>query len=165
MIAITGDELQAWVETMSQQWRDFLAANPEVLALPCDIRETRSVAEFLQHIVAVELRYAQRLNAIEETPYEQIAFDSPDAIYASHDRAMSLLAGLKDRDDGFWDERIGFTTRSGGSMRVPRRVVFTHLLMHSVRHYAQLATLVRHHDFPVDWAMDYIVMRPKDTEK
>lgn len=162
MIAVTGEELQAWVEKTSQRWRTFLIASPQILSLPCDIRETHTVAEFLGHIVAVELRYAQRLHGHKETPYEQIRFESPGAIYGFHDRAMSLLSELKDREELFWDEWIGFTTRNGGTMVVPRRTVFVHLLMHSIRHYAQLATLVRQHGFPVDWAMDYLIMSPKE---
>jgi uncharacterized damage-inducible protein DinB len=46
-------------------------------------------------------------------------------------------------------------------MDLPRRTLFVHLFMHSVRHYAQLATLVRQHGYPVDFAMDYVIMRPE----
>ena len=161
MVALTGDELQAWVETTSQGWKAFVAEKPAVLVLPCDIRETSSVAELLQHIVAVELRYAERLHGIEETPYEQISYESGEAIFGTHDRAMSLLKDLEGKDNEFWNQWIDFMTRKGGSISVPRRTVFVHLLMHSVRHYAQLATLVRQHGFAFEQSMDYLVMRPK----
>lgn len=162
MITIDGNELQAWVDMVSQRWKDFLCAHPQVLMLPCDIRETQTVAQLLQHIVAVELRYAQRLADVEETPYDAIPFDSAESIYHTHDQAMSVLSGVTDRADSFWDEWIQFATRSAGTMELPRHTVFVHLFMHSVRHYAQLATLVRQHGYPVDFAMDYIIMRPKN---
>src|SRR5579863_4617876 len=123
MVAITGTELQEWVEHMSRGWKRLIAAHPEILAFPCDIRETRSVAELLQHIVAVELRYAERLNEIAETPYESVAFDSVEAIYATHDRAMELLRAVMDRDDVFWGQVTEFKTRSAGTLRASRRTV------------------------------------------
>jgi hypothetical protein len=61
VVTIRGDELQIWVDVVSERWNGFILAHPQVLALPCDIRETSTVSELLQHIVAVELRYSQRL--------------------------------------------------------------------------------------------------------
>jgi len=156
-----GDELVFWVERTSSGWRELLERHPQALALPCDIRETRTVAEFLQHIVAVELRYAERLSDLPETGYEAIPFDSVASLYATHDRAMRLLGPLESHDDNWWQERIEFATRSGGTIGAPRKTVFVHLLMHSIRHYGQLATLLRRHGVAPGWMMDYLDMRPK----
>jgi uncharacterized damage-inducible protein DinB len=131
MNAITGAELQEWVDHMSRGWKQVLTAHPEVLAFPCDIRGTNSVAELLQHIVAAELRYAEQLNGIPHTPYESIPCDSVDTIYATHDRAMELLSPLLDRDEAFWEEVLEFKTRSAGPLRTSRRTVLIHLLTHS----------------------------------
>ena len=60
--ALTGKELIAWNEATSHGWKRLLSAHPEALvAFPCDVRETRTLGELMQHIVAVELRYAERL--------------------------------------------------------------------------------------------------------
>jgi uncharacterized damage-inducible protein DinB len=164
MVAITGAELQEWVEQTSREWRKLISAHPEILSFPCDIRETKSVAGLLQHIVAVELRYAERLNGIPETPYESVPCDSVDSIYATHDRAMELLRRLMDRDDPFWEAILEFKTRSAGTLRASRRIVLAHLLTHSIRHYAQLATLVRQHGIAPGWEMDYILMRREPSQ-
>ena len=158
MVAITGEELQEWIENMSSGWRKLLSAQPEILSFPCDIRETSTVAQLLQHIVAVELRYAERLNELPQTEYSGIPYDSVDALYATHDRAMELLRAL-DRDEAFWETVLEIKTRSAGSLRASRRTVLVHMLTHSVRHYAQLATLVRNHGVPSGLDMDYILMR------
>ena len=158
VVAITGTELQEWVEKTSRGWRKLISAHPEILSFPCDIRETNSVAQLLQHIIAVELRYAERLNDLVETPYEAISFDSVEVIYATHDRAMEMLRPLMRRDDAFWEGELEFKTRSAGTMRATRRTVLVHLLMHSIRHYAQLATLIRKEGLAPDWGMDYILM-------
>lgn len=158
MTALTGTELLAWLDRTSSGWRDLVQQHPEVLAFPCSTRETHNVAELLQHIVAVELRYAERLCELPETSYEQIAFNSADAIFATHTRAIELLQPLLERDDTFWDGSIKFMTRSAGEMSAPRRVVLVHLAMHAIRHYAQLATLVRERGVAPGWPMDYLFM-------
>ena len=49
-----------------------------------------------------------------------------------------------------------------GLARASRKTVFFHAMMHSIRHYAQLATLVRQHGFKTSFPMDYLAM---DIEK
>ena len=158
MIALSGEELLAWLERTSTGWRRLIAEHPQVLAFPCDVRETSSVAGLLQHIVAVELRYAQRLHGLPESPYEDVLMSSGEELYDTHGRAMALMRELLSREGVHWEELIEFQTRSSGSVRVTRRVVLVHLFMHSIRHYAQLATLVRQHGVEPDWSMDYLYM-------
>jgi uncharacterized damage-inducible protein DinB len=57
-----------------------------------------------------------------------------------------------------WDEDFKVITRSAGSFIVPRRAVLFHSQLHAIRHYAQLATLMRHAGFPPTWHMDYLMM-------
>ena len=159
MTALTGEELLAWVEKTTAGWRKLLAQHPEALLLPCDVRETHSVAELLQHIVAVELRYAQRLSGLRESGHEEVSLRSVEELYASHDQAMALLQTLLKEKDIDWEESIEFATRSAGTLQATRCVILVHLLMHSIRHYAQLATLVRQHGIKPDWPMDYLFMR------
>jgi uncharacterized damage-inducible protein DinB len=158
MVAITGTELQQWVEETSMGWKKLIAKHPEILTFPCDIRETQSAAQLLQHIVAVELRYAQRLNDLSQTGYESIPYDTVERIYATHDRAMELLQPLMDNEAEWWETVLEIQTRSIGTLRASRRTVLVHMLTHSIRHYAQLATLARQHGVPADWGMDYLLM-------
>ena len=158
MTALTAEELMAWVDRTTRGWQELVTAHPEALRLPCDVRETQSVAELLQHIVAVELRFAERLHDLPETPYAQIGFDSAASIFRTHERAMSMLPELFGRGPEFWDEVVEIQTRSAGRMRTSRKTMLVHLLMHSVRHYAQLATLVRQHGIAPGWQMDYLMM-------
>lgn len=158
---LCGEELLDWLERTTEGWRRLIAAHPEALELPCDIRETRTVSELLQHIVAAELRYAERLHGLAETPYSAIPSDGGEGIFAVHERAVGLLRELSGREDGFWDEWIEFGTRSAGTLRAPRGAVFAHLALHSIRHYAQLATLVRKAGIAPGWSMDYLAMKAR----
>lgn len=154
---LTAQEARAWYDTTSNHWRRFLTDHPEILALPCDIAGTKTVAELMQHIVAVELRYAQRLARMTETDYSEVRFDSVEALFDTHDRAgeiyKSVLASNLD-----WDEKIEYTTRLWGPVRSSFKTILFHAFLHSIRHYAQLGTLVRQHGFSTNWAGDYMVM-------
>jgi uncharacterized damage-inducible protein DinB len=155
--ALTAEETMAWLETTSARWRDLVAAHPEILTLPCDIMGVSTAGALLQHIVAVELRYAEQLTGLPPTDYSEIPFDSAAAIYSTHQRAVTLFREqLTSNID--WDERIEYVTRSMGPARSSRKTILFHALLHAIRHYAQLATLVRQHGIKPGWPMDYIFM-------
>lgn len=154
---LTAREILAWCDTTSGDWQRLLAANPAILDLPCDIANTSTVAQLLQHIVAVELRYAQRIHAMPETEYEEISFDSVEALYATHERAFVLYRqALEGETD--WDTPIEFKTRSVGMLLASRKTTLFHAMFHSIRHYAQLGTLIREHGYKTDRPGDYLFM-------
>jgi uncharacterized damage-inducible protein DinB len=154
---LTAEEILAWNEKTAQGWRQLLTNHPELLTQPCDIAGTKTVAELLQHIVAAQLRYAERLAGLPISDYESVQFDSVDSIYATHDRAIAIFQQLVISDIN-WDEQLEFTTRSRGSLRSNRKTILFHALLHGIRHYAQLATLVRHCGVQPDQPMDYLFM-------
>ena len=158
MTALTTDELIAWVNETSSRWQAHLATHPQVLDLPCDIREGATVRDLLHHIVVVELRYAERLNDLPLTTYEQIAKDSLDVLFATHARAITLLQQAIATPNTNWDEDLEFPTRSAGTLKARRRTIVVHMLMHSIRHYAQLGTIARHGGAAADWLGDYLLM-------
>jgi uncharacterized damage-inducible protein DinB len=155
--ALTSQDLIAWNEKTSNGWQQILISHPELLGLPCDIMGVKTVAELLQHIVAVELRYAQRLANLPASDYSAIPFDSVEAIYATHDSAIAIFQQLLASDID-WNASIEFNTRSMGPARSARRTILFHALLHSIRHYAQLATLARQHGIKTGWPMDYLFM-------
>lgn len=155
--SLTADEMLAWLEKTSTNWHSLIEAHPEILAMPCDVMGVSTAGGLLQHIVAVELRVGERLSGLPATDYAAIAFDSAEAIYQTHDRA-SMLFRKQLESDVDWNERIEFVTRSMGPMRSSRKAILFHAMLHSVRHYAQLATLVRQHGIQPGWPMDYLSM-------
>jgi uncharacterized damage-inducible protein DinB len=162
--ALTATEMMAWVDRTSEGWHSLIAAHPEALAIPCDVMGVSTVGGLLQHIVAVELRYAEQLNGLPPTDYAAISFNSADAIYTTHQRASELLRQrLESGVD--WEEKIEFVTRSMGSARASRKTLLFHSLLHSVRHYAQLATLMRQHGIKPNWQMDYLLMGLEPASK
>ena len=158
--SLSAEEIFAWNEKTTAGWRNLLADHPELLTQPCDIAGTRSVAELLQHIVAAQLRYAERLAGLPISDYASIKFDSVESIYATHDRAAAILRQLLSSDVD-WNEPIDFATRSMGTLHSDRKTILFHALLHGIRHYAQLASLVRQCGVKPDWPMDYLFMHAK----
>ena len=154
---LTAEEVLRWNESTSAAWRKLLGEHPELLAVSCDIAKTSTVAQLLQHIVAVELRFAERIAGVPETDYTQIPFDTVEKIYATHDRAVSLFqqAFASDLD---WDDVIEFTTRLRGPAKASLKTILFHALLHGQRHYAQLGTLVRQHGHAIEGPGDYLLM-------
>ena len=158
--SLSAEEILAWNEKTAQSWRRFLIAHPELLAQPCDIAGTKSVAELLQHIVAAQLRYAERLAGLPISDYAAIPFDSVESIYAVHDRSVVIFQQLL-ASDVDWSEPIDFVTRTAGTLHSDRKTILFHALLHGIRHYAQLASLVRQCGVKPDWPMDYLFMNVK----
>lgn len=92
-----------------------------------------------------------------------IPFDSAEALYGVHERASSLFKQLLSRGID-WDEKIEFMTRSMGAARSTRKAIFFHSQLHGIRHYAQLATLVRQHGIRQSWPMDYLFLHMERVE-
>lgn len=157
-LSIPASTLLQWNDTVTTHWMTLLNEQPAIFNLPCDIRASGTVSRLLQHIMAVELRYAQRLAAIPESSYEAIPFGSAGELHATHAHAMQIIESLLNDPVYDWSIEIEFQTISAGRMRSARQAIFIHALMHSMHHYAQLATLIRQHGIKAVLPMDYILM-------
>ncbi|GGA71622.1 hypothetical protein GCM10011507_24030 [Edaphobacter acidisoli] len=162
---LTVEDVMAWNERTHAEWRKLFTEHPEALAIPCDITGTKNVAELMQHIIAPEIRYAQQLSGLPIADYKDIPYDSVDAIYATHEHAMTLFRELLASDTIDWDAKFEFTTRSFGQARSTRKAVLFHALTHGIRHYAQLTTLVRQHGISHKLPQDYLVMHLEIVNK
>lgn len=156
--ALTFRELLDYTAGETARWHRWLAAQPpDVLDLPAGEGRTATVRGLLQHVVAVERRYADRLLGAPVTPYEAVPVDSVDAIFAAAAEARAQLeryvAGATAADLA---RRLTFETLSAGTWTASARKVVVHALVHGVRHWAQLAAVVRRHGRPTDWLHDVL---------
>jgi uncharacterized damage-inducible protein DinB len=162
LTALSAEELIAWNDATARRWHAFFSANPAALALPCDIHGTHpdahTVAHFLQHIVAAQLRHAQRLASQPIDDYDAIPGATLDDFLSSHDRALVLLRTLLTDPTIDWAGQMEFTTLTAGRRRSSRRTLLFHAMLHGIRHYAQLATLVRHAGYTPNIPGDYLLM-------
>ena len=141
--ALNAVDLLAWNDATSRAWSALTEEHPELLQAPCDIHNSATVGKLLQHIVAVELRYAERLSGAPVSDYANIPFASSAEIFDTHTRAISIFRRLADDPAVDWNLEMEFDTLTAGRLRATRNAVFQHALLHGIRHYAQLATLAR----------------------
>jgi uncharacterized damage-inducible protein DinB len=145
-------------ERETRKWQDWFEPQPaELLDLPLGIAMAKDVREFLLHIFAVELRYAERLTGSAITEYDAIPIRSVRELFGIGEKARGLyrqyLSGATDADLATVME---FPTRTAGVLRASKRKMFTHAMLHGVRHWAQLATALREKGHGTDWGHDFL---------
>jgi uncharacterized damage-inducible protein DinB len=161
-VAITLEELSRWNQETSAFWFNHLEANPALLDLPCDIGGTKNVQELVRHIWAVELRWAQRLAVLPVTPREQMPSGPLAELFDLHIQATQIFEGLLDAPEESWRQTLTIDTIPPEKFVVSRRKVAGHMLFHSQRHWAQLATLVRAAGFPSGFRGDLLLSSALD---
>lgn len=152
-------ELLAATENDAAKWRTWFDEQPiTVLDVPLSIALAKNVREFLLHIFAVELRYAERLTGLPVTEYENLPTGSIAELFGIGERAKKMyreyLATVTDEDLAIVME---FPTRTAGVLQSSKRKMFIHALLHSMRHWAQLATALREAGLPTNWGKDFLL--------
>jgi uncharacterized damage-inducible protein DinB len=160
MNVLTTDELLNYCVEENRRWREWFEKNRSALDLPSDIAGTKNVREVVLHILAVELRYSERLLGKDPvTDYTDLPVGSVDELFAiattSEKNFREFLAEAQD-NDRHWQEVLTFPTRTGGVLSASRRKIFVHALLHGVRHWGQLATFLRQQGHKQDWPHDFI---------
>jgi uncharacterized damage-inducible protein DinB len=140
------------------KWRSWFERQPaEVLDLPLDIALAKNVREFLLHIFAVELRYAERLMGSPITEYEALPAGSVRELFGIGESAQGLYREYLSRaTDADLATVMEFPTRTAGVLRASTRKMFAHAMLHGVRHWAQLATALREKGHGTDWPHDFL---------
>lgn len=155
--ALSAEQMLAWNEQTSSRWHALLEQHPHALALHCDVMNTTDAAGLVHHINVVELRYAQRIAGVPETSFDEVGKDLKSS-YDAHHRAIKILRTLLDTPGFDWKQSLEFNTMTLGRIASHRDTVFIHAMLHSIRHYGQLATLVRQNGIKPGWPMDYLPM-------
>ena len=155
---VTFAELLANNESDAAKWRKwFDEQSVSVLDVPLSIALAKNVREFLLHIFAVELRYAERLTGGPVTEYESLPTASIADLFGVSERARALyLRYLDTATNEDLAEIMEFPTRTAGIIRSSKRKMFAHALLHSIRHWAQLATALREAGYPTNWGKDFL---------
>jgi len=156
---LTIRELLDYTRAETEHWHHWLAAQPpDVLDLPVGVGRTATVRGLIHHIIVVERRYTDRLRGEPVTTYESVPSDTLDALFAAFADARSRLdAWLASTSDADLARRMEFQTLSAGTLTASARKVLVHLLLHGIRHWAQLATALRQQGHATDWSHDILM--------
>jgi len=145
---LTFTELLQYVNEETARWREFFQTNPKALDVKVSIAGTKNVREMLLHIFAVEFRYAERLNDVAEvTPYEKHPRETVGELFAIGDQGREKLTKYLAKANDL-ERVLTFPTLTAGTLSASKRKIAVHMLLHGVRHWAQLATTLREAGFP-----------------
>jgi uncharacterized damage-inducible protein DinB len=150
--------LLAYRDAETDRWRDWLDRHPAALDVPIGTGRTATVRGLIVHILAVELRYAERLLGRRVTAYEELEPATTDEIFAIGRRARAMIDEfLATADDRTMRETLEFETLTAGRVRATKYKITANLVNHGVRHWAQIATVLRQHGYGDQWAHDFLL--------
>ena len=96
-----------------------------------------------RHIFSAEKRYTDRLSGRSLTDPASIPTDDVDALFQfSRQSRLGLLELIGTLPVQDWDTPQDFTIVNRALRATPRKIVL-HVLVHEIRHWAQIATLLR----------------------
>ena len=156
---LTLQELLDYTTAETRRWREWLAAQPlALLELPAGDGRTATVRRLIHHIVVVERRYADRLCGAPVTEYETVSSETLDELFAAFEDARRMLSAWVDSaTDDDLRRTVQFTTLTAGTLEASTRKIVIHALLHGMRHWAQIATVVRQYGYPTDWQHDILM--------
>jgi uncharacterized damage-inducible protein DinB len=158
LAGIAFETLLAYRDAETARWRTWFESHPEA-ALDVRLSDgpVGSVRHLIRHILAVELRYAQRLAGEPVTDWSEFREETLEAIFALGDRARVLVgAFLAGATDAAFRERLTFTTLSAGTITASKHKILANFVNHGVRHWAQIATALRQAGYADQWPHDLL---------
>ena len=108
-----------------------------------------TIGQLVRHIFSGELRYCERLLGLPTTDTSVVAAGDVEALFAFGRQSRATLQRFVDTlapDD--WDVEREFVVLAYQMRMTPRKVI-THVVTHQIRHWAQVATLLRMHGIAV----------------
>jgi uncharacterized damage-inducible protein DinB len=145
-LAISLESLLAYSDHEREKWRRWIAADPTRLKLPFQPGgRFPDVSALLDHLFLVERRHLSRLEGATPPSSTGVPAGDWEALfdYAGLVRA-DFRACVRDMDDATAGQAMVITgLQSSPDMVMSRRRLATHIVVHEIRHLAQLAMAVR----------------------
>jgi len=155
--AVTLEELLAEYEGTAARWKSFFEANSSAALVPTDIAGSKNIGELVWHIYAASFRHAQRLLGEEVSDLESLsnARDIPAAFALETEAVKKLRQFLENASESTLEETLEFKSRVAQRLSSgTKRKLYLHTMVHAIRHWAQIGTLVRIGGYPPDWPQD-----------
>ena len=146
-ISLALDELLEYTAWERQKWHDWLRPHGDqvlqIAAGPNGDGRFTKVGDLIRHIFSAEIRYVERLWDKPLTDVAAIPNDNREALFAFGQKSRQELKRLVDTfPQQEWDKTQEYKILTFSITASPRKIV-THVLMHEIRHWAQIATLLR----------------------
>ena len=156
---VSFDEMLRHNEEETERWRGFFRAHPQALDLKVEMAQMKDVRGAVQHVFVVELLYAEVMAGIQRAQirWEDFPASTQKELFSHHYRAVELMRRVLTDPDARWDETLTY-----GPLTATRRKMFMHAALHSMRHWAQIAMVLRQNGHKQDWQHDFIFSKVMD---
>lgn len=134
-------ERQKWYDWLGQQGEQVL----KISAGPHGDGRFQIVGDLMRHVFSAEKRYVERLSGRPLTDPVSIPTDNLEALFQfgrqSRNELKDFVATFPAQE---WDatQDLKFPNFNAVVTATPKKIVI-HILMHEIRHWAQMATLFR----------------------
>jgi uncharacterized damage-inducible protein DinB len=152
-LAIT--DLLDYTEWERQTWLEWLrshgASALQIRVGPHGDGRFQNVGEVVRHIFSAEQRYVERLSGRPMTDPSTIPADDLEGLFQfGQGSRQALREFIETLPAEEWDILREFKLFHSRLSATPRKIV-AHILLHEIRHWAQLATLWRWHGLTTDF--------------
>ncbi len=156
--AIEFADLFAYHADETRRWREWLQQQPaEILeiSMGADANEQiGTVRAMLFHIFGVEWMYA---HALRDEPIPAVIRFRPDSladIFEVSDQALARLDTFVTTATPASLQETATLSGKGKTITGTRRKFLMHTFLHSARHWAQVAMVLRQHGYKTNWQHD-----------
>jgi uncharacterized damage-inducible protein DinB len=121
-----------------------------------------TIGGVVMHIFAVELRYAQRLLDQDVTPWESFPQTSIEDVFELGDNARAQLVDfLTSAPESELDRVLTLQTLTAGTVTASKHKIASNIFLHGIRHWGQIATVLRQQGFSDPWRHDMLLSSVK----
>jgi len=144
-LAVRYDALLSYSDHERRKWREWIAADPSRFEIPVQPDgRFPTVGALLDHMYLVERRHLSRLVGATPPDVTGVAAGNWQRLFEYADLVRAdLRRYATDIDDAVADQTISFTGFDNTRFSMSRRRLLTHILLHEVRHLAQIALAAR----------------------
>lgn len=143
-LSITFDELLRYSTGERERWRAWFVSHPDAMEVAVQPGgRLPTVGKLIDHIFLVERRHLQRLASEPVVDRTGLTGTNAAPLFdygASVRRELEQYAADLPEDEA--DEVRAFNVRDQEWQMTPRKLLF-HILLHEIRHWAQIALAVR----------------------
>lgn len=157
--ALTYEHLLELTSMEHHHWHDWFVANPVAWEVPFASQPMDRIAGVVNHIFGVELRYTQRLRDEPVSEWDELVVHKTiEDVFALGDNARASLVDFLTTAPGEELDRVlTFKTLTAGMVTATKYKIASNIFLHGIRHWGQVATVLRQNGFTTQWPHDMLL--------
>lgn len=160
--ALSFDNFLELTSVEQHRWHAWFIDHPDAWRLPFATGRTATIGGLVLHIFGVELRYAQRLLEQPVSHPDEFTQSGVEEVFELGEHARSqLVEFLTNASTDDLEKVLTFATMTAGTVTATKHKIAANIFLHGIRHWAQVATVLRQNDFVDQWPHDMLLSSMK----